>query len=43
MITLLKNARILSFKNDEIIEGDIAVTDNKISLNRSLRHLCHVA
>jgi len=31
MITLLKNARILSFKNDEIIEGDIAVTDNKIS------------
>lgn len=31
MITLLKNARILTFKNDEIIEGDIAVTDNKIS------------
>lgn len=31
MITLLKNACILSFKNDEIIEGDIAVTDNKIS------------
>ena len=31
MITLLKNARILSMKDNQIIFGDIAVTDNRIS------------
>lgn len=31
MKTLLKNARILTLVNDDIIEGDILITDNKIT------------
>lgn len=31
MKTLLKNARILTLVNDEIIEGDILITDNRIA------------
>ena len=31
MKTLLKNARILTFVNDDIIEGDVLITDNKIT------------
>ena len=31
MITLFKNARILSMKDEKIIFGELAVTDNKIS------------
>ena len=31
MITLFKNARILSMKDDQIITGELAVTDNRIS------------
>ncbi len=31
MKTLLKNARILTLVNDEIIEGDILITDNRIT------------
>ena len=31
MKTLLKNAKILTMVSDEIIEGDIVITDNKIS------------
>ena len=31
MITLFKNARILSMKDDQIISGELAVTNNRIS------------
>ncbi len=31
MITLFKNARILTFKDDQIIQGELAVTDQRIS------------
>ena len=31
MITLFKNARILSMKDDQIVTGELAVTDNRIS------------
>ena len=31
MLTLLKNARILTMKNSEIFSGDLVVKDNKIA------------